>query len=117
MIGFLSSLVAVMSGEHALQISDATINTQIADMHEKFAEATRNIFAVLVLIYVSMYAKYPRIQKIGNFFRTYFFITIIGAVAGLVAVSITGALGGALVYGVEAKDPFIRFVVELLGLN
>lgn len=116
-VGFLGSIAATISGEHALQMGGEYLSKEISHAHEEYGEMTRNVFGLLTLIYLSMYIKHPRIQKIGDFFRKYFFITIALAIVGLILVSITGALGGALVYGTEAKDPFIGFVVRLLGLE
>lgn len=116
-VGFLGSIAATISGEHALQLSGQYLSKEISHAHEEYGEMTRNVFGLLTLIYLSMYLKHPRIQKIGDFFKKYFFITIILAIVGLILVSITGALGGALVYGAESKDPFIGFVVKLLGLE
>jgi len=37
------------------------------------------------------------------------------ALFGLAAIAITGALGGAIVYGPNI-DPFVAFIIKILGL-
>ncbi|EKD68269.1 MAG: hypothetical protein ACD_48C00001G0001, partial [uncultured bacterium] len=38
------------------------------------------------------------------------------AMLGFIALSLTGILGGALVYGPDA-DPLVHYVLQFLGLN
>lgn len=137
-VGTFGALVALYTGDTARELGRAVINRKIVSVHELFADITTYVFVVLVVIYLlvtvnlfddvqgyfkSKIIQYPKLQKIfnikikiGQFFTKYYFITILLAVAGLVAVSITGALGGALVFGTQTKDPFINVVVKMLGL-
>lgn len=43
-------------------------------------------------------------------------ILIIGAIAGLISLTITGALGGGMVYGPDA-DPMVTIVFKMFGLK
>ena len=119
-----------MSGENALELHKEFLNPEIAHLHEEYGEMTRNVFGLLFMAYLTMavtlYGQYmtsfsirfPKVQKvimqIGDFFKKYYGLVILLAIVGLGLVSITGALGGALVYGTESKDPFIGLTVDLV---
>lgn len=129
-VGFLSAIAATISGENAEHLNGEFLNTNILHLHATYAEATRNLFGILFLIYICIgLTMYPAckaytarfslglanlMQKVGDFFTKYYTLTILLAIVGLGLVSISGALGGALVYGADAKDPFIGFVVDNL---
>ena len=44
------------------------------------------------------------------------FVSIALAILGLIAISVTGLLGGVIVYGVSA-DPVASFVIRILGIS
>ena len=127
-VGSIGSLVAVASGENAQNLNQEFLNQGILHKHGEYAEMTRNIFAVLSFVYLTMITSmYPKVKGyvsklsrklsrafdcVGKFFIQYYVLVIILAITGLITVSITGALGGGLVFGKNAKDPFIKFVLE-----
>jgi len=100
----------------------------ILEVHKFFAATTTLVFGVLSAAYILRWAfqEYP--QLFTERFRFLSFvrqplrwisdlilirwITVSLALVGLIAVSITGALGGIMVYGVDA-DPFGKFIYSL----
>jgi|GEM_PF-2030864 len=129
-VGFFGSIAATISGENALELHREFLNAEIAHLHEEYGEMTRNVFGLLFVAYLTMAAtlygqymtsfssKFPRVQnmivRVGEFFKKYYGLAILLGILGLGLVSITGALGGALVYGTESKDPFIGLTVDLV---
>lgn len=127
-VGFGATLVALASGENAEHLNREFINKALVETHSTYAALTSWVFGLLFVIYttmiVSIHAEAKMyvskissglanlMQKVGDFFKTYYTLAILLAVVGLALVSITGALGGALVYGTDAKDPFIVFTVD-----
>lgn len=120
-IGLIGGLFALSSGD-ALSESYPTI--QVLELHELFAQITMWLYGILGFTLVGIpwleRIKWPavdgRIMKIllsmHHFFarRTVRFII---AGVGLLALTITGALGGAMTHGSEA-DPLTSFVTSIL---
>lgn len=105
-IGFLTTALAQQTGLIAEEAFAGTPTANLVDLHEQFAWYTIGVYGVLSLLYVlRFFGKDHRIP-----FRDA--VLILGAIAGLVLLTITGALGGALVYGSEA-DPIVKLVIEL----
>jgi uncharacterized membrane protein len=123
-IGFAGALLALATGDNAREVNRDTLTAvrSIIRVHDTYAGITGNIFGLLFVIYFTMAAikfnflktarKIKFLESAGNFFIRNYFIVVILALLGLAAVSITGALGGAIVYGPAAKDPFITLVVK-----
>src|SRR5262249_37931164 len=102
---------------------------QIVNVHENFADASLTIFAIIGAAYlilwlnrenffrsltekIKVFALWQRLGKLGHFFVGNKFVILL-ALAGLVCITITGALGGAMVYGPNA-DPFIKLIYGLI---
>lgn len=100
----------------------------VLEVHKFFAATTTLVFGILAAAYVIrwIFQEYPWLFteriKFLSFARKPLqwisdiilirWITILLAIIGLIAVSITGALGGVMVYGVDA-DPFGKFIYSL----
>jgi hypothetical protein len=96
----------------------------LIEAHSLFAGISQNIFIALTILYLAQryaYAKDtaiakafpPILQKIIEFIsmlRKKLFLAPILAVLGLAAITITGALGGAIVHG-PGVDPFVQRAV------
>jgi hypothetical protein len=90
-------------------------------VHEDFAIATLVIFGLLAVAYAAAWAcrdwtAMP--EKWKNFLVYHRFITeppvaTLLALLGLAAVTVTGAMGGSLVYGPDV-DPFVKILYGLL---
>ncbi len=95
-------------------------------MHSTYATITTIIFGVLLAVYVFdwVYLVYDeklsasRLSKIWKFKKMIIHniftgpVIIILAILGLITLLITGALGGAIVYGISG-DPFTAFIYKI----
>ena len=135
MIGGLGALAALYTGDMAkasVRAGDfhAAISNfnQVVNMHENFADYTVAIFGILAACYLflwmerlnfSLLMKKIKLFPVWKFLLAlaHFFVetrfVIFMALAGLVCVTITGGLGGVMVYGVNA-DPFFGVVYHML---
>lgn len=103
-LGTLGAYVAAASGPDGG-------GSALKEMHEQFASLTVLIFTIIALAYLLEWF-FP--SKYSNFVhRPYIIIPL--AILGLVAVTVTGGLGGALVYGTQF-DPFMAPIFKLLGV-
>jgi len=126
--GSLGALAAVLTGDVA---ADLIGETALSELHSSFGVATAWIFGVLAVIYlVVFFDRYARlrvsvvlsetsklrqickkvIDSAGLVQRSLFMPLV--ALGGLIMVTITGALGGAIVYGPDI-DPAVRFIYSL----
>lgn len=124
--GVLSALLALNTGETAEHLQDKSLRPLI-EMHSAFATASTWIFVILALAYLvgiiersqyneklqnSFFAKIWNIKiRVANYILSSY-ISFIIALVGLVTITITGALGGAIVYG-PAIDPIVNYVYHL----
>jgi len=125
-IGVLSSFVALSSGEVA---ADIVGETDLVEMHSAFAVASTWIFSVLLIAYIvhglavslSVTRIRTLVEKLGPIWRALIVlarfilkpsVAVILAILGLMAITVTGALGGAIVYGPDI-DPIVSFVYHL----
>lgn len=124
-IGSVFSFLSLSTGELAEEsvlIKNSTLRSLI-ETHSLFATITTYLFVALALAYLfetllrSVYVlKVPKgIQKVIGWYSQRFLTRSFRrllAVGGLITVFITGALGGAIVYGPTA-DPFVNFIYTL----
>lgn len=129
-IGTLTSFLALWTGGMA---EDAMGNqgNKLIEMHSTFAVISVWIFVILALAYLNSWiqksplnAKILQIKnetilkiwnlkvKIANKILSSP-ISIILALIGLTTITITGALGGAIVYG-QYVDPIVKFIYNLV---
>jgi uncharacterized membrane protein len=123
-IGSLSSLVTLKTGEmaeHALGNNVSIRN--LVETHSTFANAASYIYGFIALLYlITLIERYTsiddkspqlvsilnRVIKIKNYSWKRFFLVPL-AIIGLVLITITGSLGGAIVYGPDI-DPVVKFI-------
>ncbi|MCA9353792.1 hypothetical protein KC842_02890 [Candidatus Nomurabacteria bacterium] len=139
LFGFLGTRLALMSGESAIKaVDDLENKIEFIRVHEHYAEFTASFFVFVLVIYIILFIEKRtnlrnqifsfverRLSFIGKLFSFVYkvllsvgrnrILMILLAIVGLVLVSITGALGGIIVYGVDV-DPFASFVARALGL-
>lgn len=127
-IGILTSSLALQTGEMA---EDGVVRSlhDLVEMHSTFANISTWIFAVLAVAYAATWiSKTEYNHKLSESFLAKIwnlllmvtskimnnsFIMIILALLGLGAITITGALGGAIVYGPDV-DPIVSFFYYLV---
>lgn len=118
--GTLSGFVALNTGEGAEHIIGGS---KLIETHATFATASIWLFVVLSVVYLIRFVlesgyiiNFPKIQHvlngIQNYINKYSFLVPVIAFIGLVVITITGALGGAIVYGPDI-DPVVSFVYHL----
>ncbi len=100
LFAFLAYLSSPNEGGHPL-----------VEMHETFAIATICIFAIISVSYLLEWFKPSKYSLFVM--RPYIIIPL--ALLGLAAITITGGLGGAIVYGTHF-DPFMAPVFKFLGV-
>lgn len=132
-LGALAGNGALLTGEMlAEQLKASGTIPSIVGIHEQWAKFTVGIYSLLALAYLIVWMErtgvlnrlFPdpmrgfrnffdrRISPVARVFtRSGFAVTL--ALLGLVALTITGALGGSMVYGPDV-DPVARIVYDLL---
>lgn len=124
-LGVLGALVSSATGETAEHL--VKVNRQILNMHSLFAGISISTYAALlageVLVFLTPFlARYTYLNSIRNTLTsiqkllTSRFISSTLSIIGLVAISLTGLLGGILVYGTTA-DPFAKVILQLLHIQ
>ncbi len=134
-IGGLGALLALYTGDmarSAVRQGDfvVAINNfkQVLNVHENFAHLSVAIFGLLAASYLFLWlqrenfsafaekinlgALWKLLLKFARFFVETRFV-IFMALAGLICITITGGLGGVMVYGTSA-DPFFGIIYHLL---
>lgn len=122
-IGLLGAGLANATGEAAKHLNRP--NNQLVEMHETFAGFSVTIYVILLIAELIVFIK-PEWLEI-NYLKTikpfilllkkitgnwlFYLLSIIGALA----ITMTGLLGGVMVYGVKA-DPLAAPILKLLGL-
>jgi len=128
-LGFAGAQVALQTGEMAEEIVG---QSKLIETHSNFANITTYLFGAILLAYFIKVIKMgilPNLTSIflkENFWGKVYKILLkykkivletpliyLLALAGLISITLTGALGGAIVYGTNA-DPFVSFIYKLL---
>lgn len=123
--GILGGFLALQTGEIAEHLTNS--NNNLVEMHAFFASASVWIYGAILLgelmvifgSYVNSKIQNKTVLDIyGNIvtFLTNKYLVIILAVVGVVAIALTGLLGGVMVYGTSA-DPLAEPILSLLGIN
>lgn len=84
---------------------------KLVQMHRSFAMLTISIFGLITLGYLSK--KFLILEIFSFVMKPYIIIPL--TFLGLVAITVTGGLGGAIVYSTQF-DPFMTFIFKLLGV-
>ena len=123
--GVLGSFAALTTGETAEHLFQP--NHQLVEMHALFATVSTWIFAALLVGELLSVFAVTIEQKITSLpvkrvlswiaalLTDKVFSTVL-AFVGLITISVTGLLGGVMVYGLSA-DPVAEMVVKLLGIT
>lgn len=118
--GFLSAVATIFTGLVAAESLRGSSLEDVVAVHASFAISATFIFMILAWAYfVAWVNSVKRIQnnnwlfftKIQKFLIETNFAYIL-TILGLIAITVTGALGGSMVYGPEV-DPFVSFVYHL----
>ena len=124
-VGVGGAFLALGTGENAEHLAQP--NHQLVEMHSFFADLATWLYGALLLGEVLFVLNSFLLPKISIRFisKTWevlerilckkTFSKIIAFVA-LVAISITGLLGGVMVYGTTA-DPFAQIILNILNIN
>lgn len=123
-VGVLCAFSASATGEFAEKITKA--NHNLVEMHSLFAGISIWVYSILLLGEILSFAiPYISSRRINNTLVSFLenvkkiinqkIVSIVLAIVGVIAISITGLLGGVMVYGVTA-DPFAPVVLKILGL-
>ncbi len=102
-LGVLGAIAALITDNIAEHI--ARPDHAVVEAHSTFAFATFLIYAATAAGEVASY-----------FNKKFPVILVILSIAGLITVTITGLLGGVMVYGTSA-DPLAPIVLKLLGIT
>ena len=126
-VGVLGAFAADYTGSIAKHLLTPPPNRQLVQMHALFAEISSVIYGALLLgeilyfftPWINTKLKLVQINSLLLFIQNILtspLVSTVLAILGLVAISITGLLGGAIVYGISA-DPFAAIVLHLLGIS
>lgn len=125
LVGVLGAFVALSTGELAEHLSRP--NRELVNMHAGFASASTWFYGLILIgeiltfvtpIIVSKF-NVPLVTKLFTYIQQILTNNIISnllAFLGLIAITVTGLLGGVMVYGLTA-DPIARIVLQILGIN
>lgn len=130
-IGALGAGVAYKTGKIARDLLGEGGLDQFVEIHSRWAKLSTVIFGFIAVLYalawISRSETMGRIEshfKLGEIwiytiskkavnYLVNSAIMVVPAFVGLVSIVVTGALGGALVYGPDI-DPFVRFIYDLI---
>lgn len=121
--GAMGAVVAVGTGDIAKEVWGDTGAHDLIEVHEKFGVMTTFIFGVLAYSYVVRWVSANHKIFEGKLHSFAFlgsiadiiarrWIMILLALGGLIAITITGGLGAAIVYGPYA-DPVVTIIYSL----
>lgn len=128
-IGSLTSSLALQTGELAEQAYKGSETRTLIEIHASWAGFASTLFAILAIIYASklitLSSFNERISRsffgplwqfiisITDALYTSTWFMMAAAFIGIVAITVTGALGGAIVYGPDV-DPIVKTIHSLL---
>lgn len=128
-IGVLTSSFALQTGELAERAYKGSEMQTLIEAHASWASFASIIFGILAMVYaIRLISKSSFQEKIVNSFFIHlwnFVVSItnslydsvwfmmIAAFIGIIAITITGGLGGAIVYGSDV-DPIVSIIYSLL---
>jgi uncharacterized membrane protein len=125
-VGFLGALASLSTGEIA---EEAYTESQLIEVHSNFAVATTWVFGIIALVYfllfiykhfgekinaklgVNLAGRFEKVMLVTTKAQQSLLMPIL-ALVGLITLTITGGLGGAIVYGQNA-DPIVSFIYSL----
>ena len=125
-VGVLGALAAFATGDTAQHLTHP--NRQLVNAHANFAAISIFIYGILLageVLAVINKEYVPRlklpnwINKFLSFIEKIIYnkvLTVALAFIGFITISLTGLLGGVMVYGPTA-DPIAQIILKLLGIN
>lgn len=124
-VGILGAFAALLTGEGAQHLVRS--NHKLVDMHSFFATAAVWIYGAILLgeilsiitPWINQRLRLPIVLKIIFFLRNLLtdrFFSKILAILGLITISLTGLLGGVIVYG-TSSDPLAGVILKILGIS
>lgn len=124
-VGVCGAMAASSTGEVAEHL--VRPNRQLVEMHSTFAALSTWMYGILLageallVLNAGILQKLssPVVMKVSLWLQSVICSRVVGitlALVGLVAISVTGLLGGVMVYGTTA-DPVAGWVVQLLGIS
>lgn len=124
-VGVLGAFLSLATGETAEHLLRP--NRQLVEMHSFFASLSTWLYGALLageflsVVNPMLVPKisFAPITKLMVFFEKLLGSTVVSkilAFLGLVAISVTGLLGGVIIYGVSA-DPIAGIVLKILGIS
>lgn len=123
--GVIGAFVASLTGETAEHLVRPDRN--IVEMHSTFAGISTWVYAALLLgeillLITPLLITKPNLAKLTKVLVAIQkvlinrVISILLAIVGLIAISVTGLLGGVMAFGLTA-DPVAPFVLKILGIT
>lgn len=118
LVGAIGAWIARQTGEVIEDAFAVGSTARVVEMHAQWATATAVLFSVIALAYGVSWLQREFVvrwiwpQKFSRFLLRGYVIVPLAAL-GLIAITVTGALGGSITRGAEA-DPFISLVYRLL---
>ncbi|MDB4939888.1 MAG: hypothetical protein JWO40_313 [Candidatus Doudnabacteria bacterium] len=126
-LGTLAAYVAAEFGDIAKGLIVNSGNRTLISNHENWAQNSIIIFTIIAVCYAIEWLnkatltnfKSPTIIRIWNWLTKIQHwiidtpVVIILAIAGVIAITITGSLGGTIVYG-KGNDPITDWIVSLI---
>jgi len=122
-LGVLGAFAALQTGEIAEEGMTDSATRHLISVHSTWAAGATWIFGILALAYIILaYARFadkiPQIAGLSLLVRTAKILVetpliYLLAILGLIAITVTGALGGAIVYGSDI-DPIVSYVYKIL---
>jgi uncharacterized membrane protein len=114
-IGTLMSFITLQTGESAEHLMK--VRNPLVETHSTWATVSVWIFVVIAVGYLletcatkTWFARLSFLLPIGKIIRT---LAPLLAFVGLVAITVAGALGGAIVYGPDV-DPIVKFIYGIV---
>jgi uncharacterized membrane protein len=122
--GVAGAFVALATGELAEHLAHP--NRQIVEYHSLFADITTWLYGSLLLGEIAAFVhekitfvKFPFLLSVLIFIKDIFtnkILSILLALLGIISLTVTGLLGGIMVYGTSA-DPLATLILRILGIH
>lgn len=123
--GTVGAMIALGTGSLAEENVGGSLRN-VVEMHQSFATITTSIFGILAVTYLIqwLFREHATLLRfapnsvalfgkaVSDFVLQRWLVVFLSLI-GLIALGVTGALGGIIVYGPDL-DPFTRFVYSLI---
>jgi uncharacterized membrane protein len=117
-VGVLGACAALATGDTAEHLL-VQRNHQLIEAHSTFGVISTFIFGALLLGEITAFYNSRRRNNVALWLEKVLcnrLFSALLALVGLVCISLTGLLGGVIVYGVGV-DPFAPIVLKMLGIT